>query len=137
MSTTQQRMTGSHTDRMSGSRARQLARGSQALARPRYRRLLSALFVLYLVMDFADPGMPGLLNFTIDSNRDAVQGQASPEVEEPASAPAVISPRTMIPAERPLVGRSPAEAGPRPAGKWLPMLRLAHHPGPASADPGH
>jgi hypothetical protein len=92
---------------------------------------------LYLALDFVAPAMPGLLNFTIDFDRDAVRATASADIEEPTLA--LVGP----PHGKAIQTESPS---PRPdlacavrhyVGEWLPMLRLSHHSRPASSDPDH
>ena len=106
-------------------------------AASRHRRLFLMLFVLYLALDFADPAMPGLLNFTIGFNREAVQARASAEIEEPALALVALPHRKAIPAESPSPRRISARAGACFFGDWLVTLRLSHQPSPASSDPDH
>jgi len=103
----------------------------------RHRRLFSVLLALYLALDFADPCVPGLLNFTIDFNRDAIPAKATAELEEPTLALLALAHRKVMQVEFPQPHRSPAPPVARFLGDWLPTLRLPHERSPGSSDPDH
>lgn len=89
------------------------------------------LIALYLTLDFADPSMPGALNFDADLNADVILHKARTSRIE--SAPATPQP----PALHTPVVRQSAPQPPSPGRRlsdpfvadWLVQLRRAHAPG--------
>ena len=60
-----------------------MVKGLDANSHGRRCYLFVVFLVLYLALDFADPSMPGALNFNLDLNHDVVLAKVVSKIDDP------------------------------------------------------
>ena len=87
--------------------------------------LFVAFLTFYLTLDFADPSMPGALNFNVDLNHDVVLAKVVSKIDE-ASEHLPALPARIAPAMRQIDHRGIGQRFSRHViADWLVDLRLA------------
>ena len=108
-----------------------LRRGpARRLERRRPAHLFVLLLACYLTLDFADPSMPGALNFDVDLNKDVILTNVPTKQDEPMQRMLALSTRVAPVVEHLKIIPRPTPLAPRWGSPgWLIKLRQSRTPG--------